>query len=80
MLSGLTGDWIERRVFHQPLAQETNLRIATVLAKLSGSSSGDRAREIEFWKGIIAIMTPFLTLAGTIVTAYFTYLAALSKK
>ncbi len=80
VLSGLMGDWIERRVFHQPLAPETNLRVATVFANLSGSSFGDRAREIEFWKGVIAIMTPFLALAGSIVTAYFTYLANLSKK
>jgi hypothetical protein len=80
LLSAIVGDWIEGRLFKRPLSTAAFPRVALVLAQLATSRKGDLSKNIELWKVIVGALTPILALIGTIVMAYFTYLAALTSK
>ena len=80
VLSGIIADWFESRFFHDKRSSPLSTRLATGLAAIGAGGSKDGIKDIEFWKSIINVLTPILAFIGSIITAYFTYLAALSKK
>jgi hypothetical protein len=80
VLSGILADWIERRYFHLRFDSPLSSRIANTLSRLGTARPEARLKDIEFWKGMLSALTPILALIGSIITGYFTYLAALAKK
>lgn len=79
VFSALFGDWLENRVFFRsPSTDGTGPAIG--VAESGSAGHRDLTKDVEFWKVVISTLTPVLTLTGTIVTAYLTYLAALAKK
>ena len=76
----VVGDWIARW-----LSRRASPRLAQQIAvKIVGSESGgygpsvgdDRVRRLA---AVISALGPLLALVGSVVTAYFTYLAAITK-
>jgi hypothetical protein len=78
--SNYFGEFWAKRINLIPLAEGGSPKIAMALARITHRSNSNRAMDIEFWKTILALLTPVFTLVGTIVTAYLTYLAALAKQ
>ncbi|HUA97544.1 MAG TPA: hypothetical protein VMA34_04405 [Terracidiphilus sp.] len=67
------------RVKGLPIANSGSSAVASALAHLSASKAG-AAERLEFWKTVLGTLTPLFALLGSIVTAYFTYRAALLRK
>jgi hypothetical protein len=71
--------FIARRMNSVPLSEGGSERMATALAGISHTVNRGSAKDTEFWKTVLASLTPIFALVGTVMTAYFTDLAALSK-
>jgi hypothetical protein len=74
------GDFLGKRIKRTPLSEGGSPRIAIALARLRHKAGDSKARDIEFWQKVLASLAPVLSLIGTLVSAYFAYLAALTKK
>ena len=74
--SNYFGSSLAKRMKLIPLSEDGSDRVAIALARITHKTNSNNAKDIEFWKTILASLTPIFTLVGTIVTAYFTYLAA----
>lgn len=79
MMTASLGRWITTRIKGLPVAASGSRSVANALARISTSKSSS-AERFEFWKTFLGTLTPVFTLLGSIITAYFTYRAALLKK
>jgi hypothetical protein len=77
MTFAMIGDWFEKR---KSVRISCMSRLAIAIAQFGSKDSGDMAKRAEVWTKVINGLTPVLTLVGTIITGYFTYLAAMARR
>jgi hypothetical protein len=75
MLAAIGAGWVKRRYLGVDALQQPN-RLAELLGGLGRPSQDELLTRVQFWKALIDGATPVISLLGTIVTAFFTYLAS----
>jgi hypothetical protein len=77
LTSTIIARWFFRR--HIPSKAPDVLPLAIALSRFGTiEDSVDLSRRVEVWTKILTVLTPILTIIGTIVTGYFSYLAAVA--
>jgi hypothetical protein len=77
-LGGILADWIEKHYFPERYESDFSSRLAVSLAGIAASPGSPG--NVDAWKGIVNALTPILSILGSVIAAYLTYLTTLAKK
>jgi hypothetical protein len=75
----LVGDWIEAKVQNVYTAGLGAQYVASRLLRSVNAANGDKPQRIKRLADLLTALAPLLTFVGSMITAYFTYHAALLK-
>ena len=77
---GFVGRWFRKRRVYEKDSLSARIANSLVRApKSSHHSSASRDEQVKRLSAILTALAPILTLIGSIITAYFAYLAAVNK-
>ena len=76
---GLCGSKLVRRIYSMPMEAPRRLARGILFSTSGATAAGDDGR-VQRVANILSAVTPLLTFIGSIVTAYFTYMASIVKR